>query len=79
MTKKLSEAELKGILEKAVAVTPISERFRHIKSGNYYIVVLVSLRESDLEPLVHYAKPNYTGLLPWTRTQAEFLEKFMRA
>jgi len=73
-----SESELEAILarerDRLVSRSDGSQRWRHLKSGNEYVVRGVALAEATLTPVVIYSP--YYGPLVWTRPADEFHEKF---
>jgi hypothetical protein len=48
--------------------------WRHGKTDNTYQIVLFSLDEKTLAPLVHYQPLDHPDALPWTREATVFLE-----
>lgn len=68
--------ELRAIMEKAHHEIHLNRPYTHIKSGDVYKVAFLSLRESDLEPLVNYFNPKNEPSIIFTRSLNEFLLKF---
>jgi len=76
MTERKTEAELAAILRET-SQSLVRAPWVHEKSGRLYLILDVSLRESDLEPLVTYrAKGSYTR---FNRPVLEFRERFRPA
>jgi hypothetical protein len=48
--------------------------WKHWKTGNLYQIVLFSLDEKTLAPLVHYQSLEHPETLPWSREATVFLE-----
>jgi hypothetical protein len=72
--ERLTNSELKRMLSKARAKVQLGALYQHIHGG-YYVVRSVSLRESDLEPLVSYA-PLTSAMIEFSRPLTEFLDRF---
>lgn len=76
---RLSEEQLILIADDALnAVGGRQRMWRHVKTGERYVIRRVGLRESDHEPLVMYGKVG--NPLTWCRPVTEFLDgRFRRA
>ena len=74
---KLDIDSLRNHWNKAVIYGPRDHsEWVHIKTDDRYWPLFISLRESDLEPLVTYA-PFGQETPRFTRTVAEFRERFL--
>lgn len=69
-TMKFAAAQMR--LEEFSAMLPVGREFIHIKTWTKYRVLVTSLREHDLVPVVTYLDPN-TGRR-WTRPCEEFVD-----
>ena len=74
MTQRLTDEELVDLMQDARRACPIGSVHRHRASGATYGVILVALRESDLEPLVIYMKIGTAT--PFARPFEEFRDQF---
>lgn len=61
------------LVEKQSQCPPIGSKWRHKEKGTVYTVVLASLWEENVEPVVSYAKG--TGV-NWSRFLSVFLARF---
>lgn len=51
-------------------------KWKHIKSGNIYVVVGNCFIESTCTPAVMYERESYTDPVVWVRPATEFRERF---
>lgn len=52
----------------------LGSTWKHWKTGTLYQVVLLTLDEKTLAPLVHYQSLEHPEAMPWTREATVFLE-----
>lgn len=52
----------------------VNKEYRHVKTGNRYIVVGVAYEEATLTPLVVYREWGNAYPMYWTRPATEFLD-----
>lgn len=76
--RRESEAELKARMARAAELVPRNRHVRHVRSGDMYVVRGHSLRESDLEALVHYS-PRFYRSIVFSRPLNDFRAKFVQA
>lgn len=53
----------------------VNKEYRHVKTGNRYIVVGVAYEEATLTPLVVYREWENPYPMYWTRPATEFLDE----
>jgi hypothetical protein len=75
---RYTDEQLNARLDYAKSMVPVHSTWVHKKNLTEYMVVMVSLREVDCEPLVSYARlgDKFSKSIPWTRTIDEFKASF---
>lgn len=75
--RRETETELKARMSRAEELVPRNRHARHVRSRDVYVVRGHSLRESDLEALVHYS-PRFYRSIVFSRPLDEFRAKFVQ-
>lgn len=75
MTERKSMEELAALRHRALSRVVLYGNYRHHKSGGYYCVTDVVLKEAGLIPQVCYAPLTNAGVV-FSRPLSEFVTKF---